>query len=157
MIAIKSIRILHLLSYVLVTSQVLFYLFILCKAMKAVSLESYFELRKVIDSLMIKRFKFMYYSCLVLSIGAVLVSAGEPGSLFFITSVTALIFLSIDLAITVKGSLPLNALSHSFGSAAENVDWENVRIKWLDYMKYRGIAIILGMSGLLAGLVFEKN
>ena len=66
MIAIKSIRILHLLSYVLVTSQVLFYLFILCKALKAVSLENYFELRKVIDSLMIKRFKFMYYSCLAL-------------------------------------------------------------------------------------------
>ena len=52
MIVIKSIRLLHLISYVLVTSQVLFYLFILCEALKAVSLENYFEQRKVIDSLM---------------------------------------------------------------------------------------------------------
>ena len=157
MIAIKFIRILHLLSYVLVASQVLFYLFILCKALKAVSLENYFELRKVIDSLMVKRFKFMYYSCLVLSIATVIASATEPASLFFISSAIALIFLSIDLAITLRGSVPLNALSHSYGSTSKNVSWENVRIQWLDYMKYRGIAIVLGMAGLLAGLVFEKS
>ena len=99
----------------------------------------------------------MYYSCIALSIGAVIVSARQPDSLFFISSATALILLSIDLAITLRGSVPLNALSHSYGATAENVNWENVRIKWLDYMKYRGIAITLGMAGLLAGLVFEKN
>ena len=157
MIAIKFIRILHLLSYVLVTSQVLFYLFILCKALKAVSLDNYFELRKVIDSLMIKRFKFMYYSCLALSIVTVLLSARQPASLFFISSASALIFLAIDLAITLRGSVPLNTLSHSYGATPENVNWQNVRTQWLDYMKYRGIAIALGMSGLLAGLVFEKS
>ena len=99
----------------------------------------------------------MYYSCLALSIVAVIVSARQPASLFFISSATGLIFLSIDLAITVRRSLPLNALSHSYGSTSENVNWENVRTQWLDYMKYRGIVITLGMAGLLAGLVFEKN
>jgi hypothetical protein len=157
MIAIKFIRILHLLSYVLVTSQVLFYLFILCKALKAVSLDNYFELRKVIDSLMIKRFKLMYYSCLALSIATVVLSARQPASLFFISSTSALILLSIDLAITLRGNVPLNTLSHSYGSAAENVNWENVRVRWLDYMKYRGIAVGLGIAVLLAGLVFEKS
>ena len=157
MIVIKSIRLLHLISYVLLTSQVLFYLVILCEALKAVSLENYFEQRKVIDSLMGGRFKLMYYSCIALSIAAVIVSAGHPASLFFISSVSALILLSVDLAITVKGSLPLNALSHSYGASIEKVNWEDVRIQWLDYMKYRGIAITLGMVGLLFGLVFEKN
>ena len=106
---------------------------------------------------MVKRFKGMYYSCIVLSIAAVTVSAGQPATFFFISSVSALILLSVDLAITVKGSLPLNALSHSYGTSTENVNWENVRIQWLDYMKYRGIAITAGMAGLLFGLVFEKN
>src|SRR6187200_975262 len=124
MIVIKSIRFLHLLNYMLITSQVLFYLFILCKALKAVSLENYFEQRKVIDLLMVKRFKGMYYSCIVLSIAAVTVSAGQPATFFFISSVSALILLSVDLAITVKGSLPLNALSHSYGTSTENVNWE---------------------------------
>jgi hypothetical protein len=157
MIVIKSIRLLHLLSYLLVTSQVLFYLVILCDALKAVSLESYFEQRKVIDSLMITRFKAMYYGCLALSIVAVIAAARQTSSLFFVSSLFALIFLSVDLCITVKGSLPLNALSHSYGMDSKNVNWEDVRTQWLDYMKYRGIAITLGMAFLLAGLVFEKN
>jgi hypothetical protein len=155
MIVIKSIRLLHLMSFLLVTSQLVFYLVILCDALKKVSLENYFEQRKVIDSLMVRRFKIVYYSCIALSITTVIVSAGQPDSLFFISSVSALILLSVDLAITLKRSLPLNASSHSYG--AENVNWERVRIQWLDYMKYRGIAIALGMLVLLFGLVFEDN
>ena len=156
MIAIKSLRLLHLLSYLLVTSQVLFYLFILCDALKMISLENYFEQRKVIDTLMGNRFRLMYYSCLALSVLAVVFSVKQPTSLFFITAMAALIFLMLDLAITVKGSLPLNALANTF-DGSEKVDWNNVRIQWLDYMKYRGIAATLGMISLLAGLVFEKN
>ena len=157
MIAIKTIRLLHLISYLLVTSQVLFYLVILCGALKVVSLENYFEQRKVIDTLMVGRFKLMYYSCLVLSILVVILSIRQPTSLFFVSSVIALIFLAIDLTITVKGSLPLNAISNTFGTSSQSVNWETVRIQWLDYMKYRGIAITIGMVGLLAGLVFDKN
>ena len=156
MIAIKSLRLLHLLSYLLVTSQVLFYLFILCDALKMISLENYFEQRKVIDTLMGNRFRLMYYSCLALSVLAVVFSVKQPTSLFFITAMAALIFLMLDLAITVKGSLPLNALANTF-DGSEKVDWNNVRIQWLDYMKYRGIAATIGMISLLAGLVFEKN
>ena len=156
MIAIKSLRLLHLLSYLLVTSQVLFYLFILCDALKMISLENYFEQRKVIDTLMGSRFRLMYYSCLALSVLAVVFSVKQPTSLFFITAMAALIFLMLDLAITVKGSLPLNALANTF-DGSEKVDWNNVRIQWLDYMKYRGIAATIGMISLLAGLVFEKN
>ena len=157
MIAIKSIRLLHTLSYLLVTSQVLFYLFILNDALKKVSLESYFEQRKVIDSLMLTRFKAMYYGCLILTILAVMVASRHPSSLFFISSLVALIFLSVDLLITVKDSLPLNALSHSYKIEREDVNWEDVRSRWLNYMKYRGISITLGMTALLAGLVFGKN
>jgi hypothetical protein len=157
MIAIKSIRLLHLLSYLLVTSQVLFYLFILCDALKEVSLENYFEQRKVIDTLMGGRFRWMYYTCLALSIAAVILSIRQPKSLFFISTVAALVFLAIDLAITVKGSLPLNALANTFSTGSENENWARVRIQWLDYMRYRGVAATLGMVSLLAGLVFEKN
>ena len=121
-----------------------------------ISLVNYFEQRKVIDTLMGNRFRLMYYSCLALSVLAVVFSVKQPTSLFFITAMAALIFLMLDLAITVKGSLPLNALANTF-DGSEKVDWNNVRIQWLDYMKYRGIAATLGMISLLAGLVFEKN
>ena len=105
---------------------------------------------------MATRFRLMYYSCLALSILVVIFSAKQPGSFFFISSVAALVFLTIDLAITVKGSLPLNALSNTFSIGSDNASWETVRIQWLTYMKYRGIATTVGMAGLLIGLVFEK-
>ena len=157
MIVIKSIRLLQALSYLLVTSQVLFYLFILSDALKAVSLASYFEQRKVIDSLMINRFKAMYYSCLGLTLLAVIVSATKPTSAFFISAALALMFLSVDLFVTTRYSLPLNALSHQYDAGAADQNWINVRDRWLSCMKYRGIAITLGMASLLAGLVFEKQ
>jgi hypothetical protein len=157
MVAIKTIRLVHLLSYVLVTSQVLFYLFILSDSLKLVSLGNFFELRKIIDSMMAGRFKFMYYSCLSLSIFLVVITAREPFSAFFISSLAALLFLSVDLFITVKGSLPLNALSHCYPLGSDNTDWESVRSQWLSLMKYRGMAIIVGMVALLWGLVFGRN
>jgi len=154
---IKTIRLLHLLSYMLVTSQVLFYLFILSDALKVISLDSFFEQRKAIDSLMLGRFKLMYYSCLVLSLGIVFLSARNPSSPFFISSLVALIFLIVDLVITIKVSMPLNSIAHTYATGSESANWEAVRIEWLNYMKYRGVAIMIGMVSLIAGLVFGKN
>jgi hypothetical protein len=157
MIAIKTIRFLHLLSYLLVTSQVLFYLFILSDALKAISLDSFFEQRKTIDSLMIGRFTGMYYSCLGLSILAVVLSVRDISSLFFISSMLALLFLAVDLFITIKLSIPLNAMAHQYGGKSQDVNWEEIRIQWLNFMKYRGVAMTIGMMILLAALVFDKN
>lgn len=157
MTAIKTIRLVHLLSYLLVTSQVLFYLFILSDALKVISLDSFFEQRKAIDSLMLGRFKAMYYVCLTLSVLNVLLTARNPASPFFISSVLALIFLTVDLLITIKASMPLNSIAHTYPTGSASVNWEEIRIKWLDYMKYRGIAITIGMTSLLTGLVFEKQ
>ena len=157
MIAIKTIRFLQLFSYVLVTSQVLFYLFILCDSLKVISLDNFFELRKVIDSLMIGRFKFMYYTCLALCILVTVIAGQHPKSAFFISSVMALVFLVIDLAITIKGSMPLNALTHSYNPGNESMNWEMIRTQWLDYMKYRGVFITMGMASLLGGLIFVKS
>lgn len=153
----KALRVMHLFSFLLVTSQVLFYLFILSDALKVISLDSFFEQRKAIDSLMIGRFKFMYYSCLVLSILTVILTIRDSGSLFFISSAFALICLVSDLVITTQYSLPLNALAHTYAPGSAGAEWETVRIQWLTYMKYRGVVITLGMMGLLIGLVLERN
>lgn len=157
MIAIKTLRVVHLFSFLLVTSQVLFYLFILSDALKAISLDGFFEQRKAIDTLMIGRFKAMYYSCLVLSILTVLATLRNPGSPFFISSSLALVCLALDLYITTQYSLPLNAIAHTYAPGKEGVEWETLRIQWLTYMKYRGVIITIGMMGLLIGLVFERN
>jgi hypothetical protein len=147
----------HLTSYLLVTSQVLFYLFILSDALKAISLDSFFEQRKAIDSLMHGRFKLMYYSCLAISVVTVLVAASNPSSSFFISSLIALILLIVDLVITMKGSLPLNAIAHTYAPGSDSLKWEILRTEWLTYMKYRGIVITSGMAALMTALVFGKT
>ncbi len=157
MVVINTVRLLHLLSYVLVTSQVLFYLFILGDSLKVVSLDTFFELRKVIDSLMIGRFKLMYYSCLALSIIVVVLATKNPHAAFFISSAVALVCLAIDLAITIKGSMPLNALMHTYSPGDKSINWDDLRTQWLDYMKYRGVFICAGMLSLLVGLLVSKN
>jgi uncharacterized membrane protein len=85
------------------------------------------------------------------------IAAQHPKSAFFISSAMALVFLIIDLAITIKGSMPLNALTHTYNPGNESVHWEMVRTQWLDYMKYRGIFITMGMASLLGGLIFGKS
>jgi uncharacterized membrane protein len=136
---------------------VLFYLFILSDALKVISLDSFFEQRKAIDSLMIRRFTLMYYSCLGLSILAVILSARDISSPFFISSMLGLLFLTVDLFITIKLSIPLNALAHQYGKNFQNINWEEIRTQWLDFMKYRGIAITVGMTVLLTALLLEKK
>ncbi|WP_276373251.1 hypothetical protein [Chryseolinea sp. H1M3-3] len=157
MTVINTVRLLHLLSYVLVTSQVLFYLFILGDSLKVVSLDTFFELRKVIDSLMIGRFKAMYYSCLALSLVVVALAAKNPATAFFISVAMALVCLAVDLAIATKGSMPLNALMHTYSPGDKSVNWDEIRVQWLDYMKYRGVFICAGMLSLLVGLLMSKN
>ena len=78
--AIKIIQLLHLISYLLVLGD----------ALKMISLPNFLEQRKAIDSLMVKRFKMVYYTCLGLSIVMVVLSAGRPASSLFISSVIAL-------------------------------------------------------------------
>lgn len=155
MMTIKIIRLLQLISYLLVTSQLLFYLFALCESLQVISIENFLEQRKVMHTMMEGRFKLMYWVCLFLSIAVVALSIKKPGSLLFITSVIAFVCLVIDIAIALRGN-PLNSLMmasiHDVGN-----NWEEVRDQWLRLIQYRGIFITAGMISLLTGLVISKT
>lgn len=155
MIVINIIRLLHLLSYLVIASQLVFYLVILGDAMKLISLNNYFEQRRVIDMLMNRRFKIMYYACLVLSLITTILAGVAPASLFFISTALAFLCVVADVVIAQKKNIPLNTLSNTYKSANENQEWENVRTQWLKFIHYRGLIIMIGMTALLLGLVFE--
>jgi hypothetical protein len=136
---IQIIRLLHLVSYLVVTSQLLFYLVILSDAMKIIPLSHFLEQRKAVDSLMVKRFKVIYVSCLLLNIVVVILAAGQPLSACFISAVIALVCVIVDTSISQKGNTPLNQLVNSYVPEDNSTDWELVRVKWLRLIRYRGI------------------
>jgi hypothetical protein len=145
----------HLVAYLIVTSQLLFYLVILGNAMKSISLNSYFELRKVVDTLMNQRFRIIYYTCLFLSLLTIIFASAMPESSFFITTTLAFICLVVDVFIAQRKNVPLNKLSNTYVTKSADHDWQDVRTQWLKYIRYRGIFIVTGMIVLLWGLVSE--
>jgi hypothetical protein len=153
MTTIKIIQLLQLVSYLLVTSQLLFYLVILIDALRVVSLQNFLEQRKVINTLFEGRFKAMYYACLVLSLTVVVISIKDVSSPIFITSLIAFICLVADVVLTIKGNGPLNARTNTY-VVGQRGNWEELRIDWLRFIKYRGYFSTIGMISLLAGLVF---
>jgi hypothetical protein len=156
MVAIKIIRLFHLASYVIVTSQLLFYLVILGDAMKVISLNNYFEQRRVIDTLMNKRFRIIYYTCLLLSLLTTVLAARDVTSFFFISTAISFLCVAGDVVIAQKKNVPLNALSNTYAAGNKNQEWETIRTQWLKFIQYRGFLIVIGMIALLIGLVFDS-
>jgi hypothetical protein len=152
----NSIRFLHLASYLLITSQLLFYIYILSDALRIVPINNYLELRKTIDSGFGSRFSLMYYSCLALSLVVVLMSPGKPTSVVFITSLIALICVIADVLIAMKGNVPLNQLTNDY-TQHNGTDWNTIRSQWLKLIGYRAVITVSGMLALFAGLLLNQK
>lgn len=150
-------RMLHLTSYLLVTAQLLFYLFILSHALNLVSIENFLEQRKIIDTMFANRIRLSYYCCLALSVIMVVMTAKNLSSTIFVSCAIALICLIADIIIAQKGNVPLNTLVNAHATTNGNTDWETVRIQWLSFIKYRAIFTTTGMLSLLAGLVLNEK
>jgi hypothetical protein len=99
MTPVKIIRLVHLVAYLIIASQLLFYLIILGNAMRTISLNSYFEIRKVVDTLMNQRFRIIYYTCLGVSLLTAIFASVKPESPFFISTTVASICLVVDVYI----------------------------------------------------------
>lgn len=156
MTIIKTIRLIHLLGYLLVTSQLLFYLVIFCDALKQTSIQNFMEHRVGVEQVIDPRLKVIYYLCLALSIMAVIISAKRTDSAYFITAAIALVCLLIDMMIAIKGNIPLNNMIRE-GLLQQHENWESVRIQWLNFIRIRGIFITIGMTSLLSGLIIDSK
>ena len=155
MTTIKIIRLLQLFSYLVVVSQLLFYLVIFSDAMKLIPLDYFLVLRKVVDTNFSIRFKSMYYACFLLTFILVILTAKKPSSKVFITAVIAFVCLAADMAIAVRGSMPLNVQMNQYASSS-NLNWSQVREKWLLFINYRAVIGTTGFITLLCGLLVDS-
>ncbi len=153
----KILKLLQMLVYLAITSQLLFYLLILSDSLKYISLANFIELRKVVDGMMETRFRIIYYSGLILTLAVVILAARKPGSMFFITSSIALVCLIIDVTIAMKGNIPINALINSYTNENNDHDWQALRLEWLRLINIRGIFAVTGMISLFIGFIWQPD
>lgn len=157
MILIKCISLLNAISYVLISSQLLFYMLVLTQAMKAVSLENFLDLRKAIDPIFAGFPKLLYYTGLILSFVAVGLSVKDYNSLLFITSAISFICLAADVTIAMKCNVPINNKINTYVQGViTGTNWEGLRTDWLKFMQYRSAIGLVGVISLLVGLVFGQ-
>lgn len=144
----------QLVVYLIITSQLLFYMIILSDSLKQVSLPNFIELRKVVDGLMEGRFRIIYYSGLILTLAVVILYAKKPDSILFITSTIAMVCLIIDVTIAMKGNIPINALINAYTPGDTTQDWSALRLEWLRLVNIRGAFITVGMVSQFIGFIW---
>lgn len=153
----KIIRILQLSVYLIITSQLLFYLVILSDALKQVSLDNFMELRKIVDGLMTTRFRVIYYAALILTLTVVILSIKNPTSVIFVTSCVALVCLIIDVTLAMRGNVPINSIVNAYSPGDMTHNWAGLRLQWLKLINIRGSFVVLGIVSQLAGLIWTTK
>lgn len=151
---IKVTLFITLVAYAFIVGQSFFYILALSNATKRMSPAAYIESRKLIDAELQNRLSLVYYLALAATILLTAFSVVNPNGILFVSSVIALIALVIDIAIALKGNIPLNRTVNSWNANTYPENWKQVRSKWFSLYQVRQVANITGFICLLAGLVF---
>lgn len=149
----KIVLLLTLLAYSMIVSQSFMYLLSLKQMQLNLGFSAYTEVRKLIDASMRMNFKYVIYATLLLNFMLVILTAKQPASLLFFTSIIALVAFVVDTLLTVKGNMPINDIINTWSAANAPSDWEYYRAKWLTIFGYRQLVNIIGFVSLLVGAV----
>jgi len=146
---------LTLVFYAFTVSQPLFYRIALTAASRNLSAPAYIEMRNCIDNQMRKRGPAVYYGTLAASVVLAVLVFMQGGTVLRIASFVALLALVTDIALMMKGNIPINGVIQNWTPANYPPDWQTYRDRWLSVFGYRQIALCIGFFGLLAGAVFK--
>jgi len=154
---IKITLFITLLFYALVISQSFFYILAMSGAMKNMQVATYIESRKLLDSRLRSTMNTVYYLALIATIALIAFCTINPGGMLFICSIIALVGLSADIALALKGNIPLNNVINTWTPSSYPENWKEYRARWFTIYNVRQAANIIGFISLLAGLVFGFN
>lgn len=151
---IKITLFITLVTYAFIVAQSFFYILALSNATKKMGASAYIETRKLIDEELQTKLSLVYYMALAFSILLTAFSVVNPNGILFTSSVIALVALVIDIAIALKGNIPLNRTINTWSANRYPDNWQQVRSKWFSLYHVRQVANIAGFVCLLGGLVF---
>lgn len=153
----KLILFITLLSYSFIVSQSFMYILALKNTQLGLGAGSYVEVRQLIDANMNSTFKYVVYTALLSSLALVILNFKTPSSIIFISASIAFVALVVDLAIMLKGNMPLNEVINTWSPENYPSNWKEIRAAWFTFLQYRQIANILGFLSLLIGAVFANK
>lgn len=148
---LTALSIATLFAYTLVMSQPLFFAFALGRASLALSGPAYAELRQRINGAITKPLVVVYavtfFACL-----AVTALAAKDGAIATAAGVgLAALTLAVDLAIAVRGNVPLNSEMNGWDSAAPPADWATKRSAWHRVFSVRQVVLCIGFVAFVVG------
>jgi uncharacterized membrane protein len=156
MTTIKILRLLHLAAYVILSSQLMYYVFVMGDALKLISIESFMEQRKVVDPLVQQRHIPVYYAGLILTLALLILQFKQWNSFGYVSLAIAGLLLLADVFLSLTYNVPLNKLINNPGNV-RNVNWDNVRMEWIYFIKMRALVSMVGLAVLLAGMLSFKK
>jgi hypothetical protein len=143
-----------LILYAVVISQSFFYLLAMSNVTKSMQPATYIESRQLLDKNLQPNLRIVYYLTLASSFLLVSFCVTNPSGLLFICAMIALISLIADIALTLKGNVPLNKVINTWTIYNYPSNWKEYRSKWLSIYSLRQAANIIGFVSLLSGLIF---
>lgn len=144
-----------LLFFSVAVSQPLFYWIALTGASRQLSAPAYIELRNRIDDQMRSRGPAMYYGALAACLLLAGLSFTQDNPVLRAASFIALLCLVTDVALMMKGNVPINNVIQKWTPVSHPTDWQDYRDRWLKIFGYRQLALCIGFVSLLAGAVFK--
>jgi uncharacterized membrane protein len=151
---IKITLFVTLVSYAFVISQSFFYVLAMSDATKKMQAPAYIETRQLIDGELQHSGYLMYYITLAACLALTAFSVVNSSGLLFISAVIALIALVVDMAVAVKGNIPLNKAIRRWTTTNYPNNWQQYRSRWFCFYHIRQGVNIVGFVTLLGGLVF---
>lgn len=154
MLYTKLIMLVNLLAFSFIVSQSFLYIIALVNVQRSMDAPSYIQLRKLLDRNFRAKFSIAIYTSLVTSFALCIVTASDPGSVLFISSIIAFISLVIDVILTMKGNMPINNRINTWTTTMYPDNWQLYREKWLRIFRFRQLVSIIGFISLLLGALF---
>lgn len=156
MTIIQTIRLLHLLAYFIISSQLAYYLFVMSDVFSRVPLSHFIAIRKLTDPLVHQRHIPIYYACAILGLLLLLVMYQKYKTTSYIFLSLSFACLIADIIIAQAGNAPINKAFNSYPNGPAGDNWEQLRFNWLHYIRLRAGISIAGFLSLLAGLLWFR-
>lgn len=153
MTIIQTIRLLHLLAYFIISSQLAYYLFVMSAVFSRLPLSHFIAIRKLTDPLVHQRHVPIYYACALL--GLVLMLYQKYKTPYYLLLSLSFVCLAADIIIAQAGSAPINKAFNAYPSG-DGGNWEQMRTDWLQYIRLRGGISLAGFLSLIAGLIWFR-
>ena len=123
-------------------------------ATKKMQATTYIESRKLLDSRLSKTLAGAYYFALLASIALIAFCVTNPSGLLFKSATIALAALLADMALTVKGNMPLNKIINTWTTADYPDNWHHYRSRCFTFYTIRQAVNLTGFTVLVVGMVF---